>query len=215
MEPEKDIFEEWEDDKSSRSWIKRKIDFIPLWWNHEGKYMHLEFKRGIKNLIHWFPIIWKDRNWDSHYIFEILKYKLESQAKHIMDNDRHTRAKHDAGKMMTCVRLMETVQEGTYSSEYSDYHKTKHWFEPINDGKGTSTWESRVLEENFDNYFKKYPLIYKRVLNGEAVFPLDTSNIDNTEVKQRIAMNIGHINQDRARKLLFKIMESQIEYWWD
>jgi hypothetical protein len=34
-------------------------------------------------------------------------------------------------------------------------------------------------------------------------------------IKQRVAMNIAHINQDRARKLLFNILESQIEGWWD
>jgi hypothetical protein len=28
-------------------------------------------------------------------------------------------------------------------------------------------------------------------------------------------MNIGHINHSRARKLLFKIMEENIEGWWD
>ena len=31
---------------------------------------------SIKNLIKWFPIIWKDRDWDDHYIWEIMKNKL-------------------------------------------------------------------------------------------------------------------------------------------
>ncbi|MFY8065654.1 MAG: hypothetical protein ACOVNM_04075, partial [Flavobacterium sp.] len=98
-----------------------------------------------------------------------------------------------------------------YSGEYSDYHKTKHWFEPVPDKPTLSSWESKLLEENFDDYFKKYPLIYKRVLNGEGPF----SREGREEVKQIIAMNIGHINHDRARKLLFKLMEQNIERWWD
>jgi hypothetical protein len=28
-------------------------------------------------------------------------------------------------------------------------------------------------------------------------------------------MNIAYLNHDRARKLLFKIMEENIEGWWD
>ena len=65
--------------------------------------------------------------------------------------------------------------------------------------------------ENFDDYFKKYPLIYKRVLAGEGPFqPLESG-----DSKVRVAMNIAHINHDRARKLLFKIMEQDIEKWWD
>ena len=33
--------------------------------------------------------------------------------------------------------------------------------------------------------------------------------------KMSVAMNIGHINHIRARKLLFKLMEQNIEKWWD
>jgi hypothetical protein len=106
---------------------------------------------------------------------------------------------------------MGLIQEDFYSSEYSDYHKTKHWFEDIPEQPGVSSWESRLLEENFDDYFKKYPLIYKRVLNGEGVFGREGRKDD----KQIIAMNIGHINHDRAKKLLFKVMEDNIEKWWD
>jgi hypothetical protein len=53
------------------------------------------------------------------------------------------------------------------------------------------------------------------VLNGEGIFSLGASDNVSTDKKQRIAMNIGHINHDRARKLLFKIMEENIERWWD
>ena len=181
MEPEKDIFDEWAEKRDKESWIVRKLRFIPLWWSHEGKYLHLEFKRGVKNLIYWFPIIWKDRNWDSHYIFDIMKHKLTSQSNYIGRRDFHTRAQLDAKRMRLCVKLMGLVQDEFYSSEYSD------------------------------DYFKKYPLIYKRVLNGDGLINREGREDD----KQLIAMSIGYINHDRARKLLFKIMEENIEGWWD
>lgn len=211
MEPEKDIFEQWDEERAKKPWIIRKLRFIPLWWNHEGRYYHKTFKTGIKNLWYWFPVIWKDRNWDSNYIFDIMMHKLKAQSKYIGERDIHTRAKRDAEIMMTCVRLMKLVQEEFYSSEYSDYHKTKHWFEELEDKPGYSSWESKLLEENFDDYFKKYPLIYKKVMNGDGVFKREGREDD----KQIIAMNISHINHDRARKLLFKIMEENIERWWD
>ena len=212
MEPELDMFDQWAEESAKKPWIVRKIKFISLWWYHDGQFLHTNIKRGIKNIWYWLPIVWKDRNWDSHYIFEIMKHKIKAQSKYIGSRDIHTRAKRDSEVMMTCVRLMEKVQDGFYSSEYSDYHKTKSWFEPA-DKEGYHTWESRMLEENFDDYFKKYPLIYKRVLNGEGPFNFDGK--DELEIKQSIGMNIGHINHDRARKLLFKIMEKDIEGWWD
>ena len=211
MEPEKDIFEQWGEERAKKPWIIRKLEFIPLWWNHEGRYLHKEIRTGLKNIWYWLPIIWKDRNWDSHYIFDIMIHKLKAQSKYIGSRGIHLRAERDAEIMMTCVNLMKLIQDDFYSSEYSDYHKTKHWFEDVPGKEGYSSWESKLLEENFDDYFKKYPLIYKRVLNGEGVFGREGRKED----KQVIAMNIGHINHDRARKLLFKLMEENIERWWD
>ena len=182
-----------------------------LWWKFEGRYYHKDLYRGIKNLIKWFPIIWKDRDWDSHYIFRILEHKLTLQSDGISKRDIHVDAQRDAEIMLTCVRLMEKIREDYYQMEYMDYHETKYWFEDIADKPGYSTWESDLQSENFDDYFKKYPLIYKRVLNGEGVFDREGREED----KQIIAMNIAHINHDRARKLLFKIMEKNIEAWWD
>ena len=211
MEPEKDIFEQWQEERESHSWLRKKLDSISLWWEHNGRYLHLNFKRGIKNIWYWFPIIWTDRNWDSSFIFTILSHKLKAQSAYIGGRDIHQNAKRDAEVMMTCVRLIEKVSSEWYSMEYMDYHKTKNWFEPIEDKPGYSTWESKEIYEHFDVYFAKYPLIYKRVMNGEGIFKLEGTDDD----KQRIAMNIAHINHDRARKLLFKLMEQNIERWWD
>ena len=210
MEPEKDIFEQWAEEREARPWLRRKIDHVSMWWNHDGRYLAKEFIRGIKSIRYWLPIIWKDRSQDDSYIFTILSHKLKAQSTYIRGRGIHVSAERDAEVMMTCVRLIEKVQDEWYNMEYMDYHKTKHWFEPVEDKEGYSTWESRELEENFDDYFAKYPRIYKRVLNGEGIFKLD-----GTDDKQRTAMNIAHINHDRARKLLFKIMEQNIEKWWD
>ena len=185
-----------------------------LWWKFEGRYYHKNLYRGIKNLFKWLPVIWKDRDWDHSYIFEIIEHKLKSQAKYIGKYGNHVSAKRDAELMLTCVRLMERIREGYYEGEHSDYHQTKYWFEDIEDKPGYSTLESELQSEDFDDYFKKYPLIHKRVLNGEGVFSIDNRDSEG-ETKQIIAMNIGYINHDRARKLLFKIMEENIETWWD
>jgi len=211
MEPEKDMFEQWAEERETKPWYKKLTNRISSRWEFKYRYFWRDFKTGIKNIIYWLPIIWKDRNWDNHYIYNILQHKLKAQSKYIGDRDHHVTAKRDAEVMMTCVRLIDKVGDEFYSSEYSDYHKDKHWFN-TNEKEGYSTWNSRTLEENFDDYFKKYPLIYKRVLAGEGPFqPISFKQED----KQRIAMNIGHINDKRAQDLLFKIMNENINKWWD
>lgn len=187
------------------------IERISLWWRFDGRHIPSNIMEGIKNIIYWFPIIWKDRNWCQSFIYEVLKHKLKAQANYIETKDRHTRAKQDARRMRLCVSLIQICQDDTYNTEYMDYAETDFWFEDVEDKPGFSTIESKIIWEKYDDYFKKYPLIYKRVMNGEGVFSLDGRDDD----KQVIAMNIGHINQDRAHKLLFKIMEENIQGWWD
>jgi hypothetical protein len=41
----------------------------------------------------------------------------------------------------------------------------------------------------FDDYFKKYPLVYKKVMKGEGPFTLDGR--DEADMKRLIAMNIA------------------------
>jgi hypothetical protein len=184
---------------------------IYLWWEHDGRFYHKYLKEGIKNIIYWLPIIWKDRHWDSHYIFEILKHKLSAQANYIGGRGFHTRAHQDARRMRLCVKLMQKIQDDDYAMEYMDYHKDRIWFTDCEDRPDSSLMNSEQIWEKFDDYFKKYPLIYKRVMNGEGVFKREGREDD----KQIIAMNIAYINQDRAHKLLFKIMEENILKWWD
>jgi ribosomal protein L1 len=57
----------------------------------------------------------------------------------------------------------------------------------------------------------KFEEMIQQLLNGEG--PIKRKGREDD--KQIIAMNIGYINHDRARKLLFKLMEENIEKWWD
>ena len=50
-------------------------------------------------------------------------------------------------------------------------------------------------------------------MKGEGPFTLDGRN--DSEMKKIIAMNISHINQERAFDLLFKILKQDIRGWWD
>lgn len=188
---------------------------ISLWWRFDGRYIHKEFARGIKNLWHWFPVIWKDRDWDGHYIYKIIEAKLKFQAKGIGGRDMHISAKRDAEKMRMVAKLIERQRESFYEMEYMDYHDTEINFIPTDETKKWYTMEDNLRSENLDDYFKKYPRQYNRVVSGEAewtkrfIDPIDKFD------KRKIAMCIANENHDRCRKLIFKILESEIEQWWD
>ena len=186
---------------------------IGAWWRWNGRYMHNDFARGVKNLWRWFPTIWKDRDWDGHYIYELLRKKIEFQAEYIDSRGFHTEAKRDAERMRLVARLIKFQQDETYGMEYMDYETTEIWFEPCKDKPDFSEMKSKTTEEKYDEFFSKYPRQHKRALSGD-LNRFKRSKID-PENKHLLAMEISHGNQERCRKLIFSIMHDHIERWWD
>ena len=186
---------------------------LQRWVKHDLPYLHLEFARGIKNLWRWFPVIWKDRDWDDHYIFEILKTKLKNQAEYIGTREIHTRAKRDSEIMLLCSRLIGKVQEESYSIEYMDYHESRYNWLDSEDFLDSKQLEIEEISENYNDYFSKHKLAVKRVINNPEyqIFKMK----EDDDYKQRLAMNVSHYNHNRARKILFELMSRNIEGWWD
>lgn len=169
-------------------------------WRSYAPYWFINFWDGIKNILRWIPILYKDKDWDDYFIFEILKFKLKNQAEYIGYHDRHVSAKRDAEVMMLCVRLIEKVQDEYYGTEYHDYHESEIIFVDSESHPGMYEMETIEKSERYDEYFKKYPRIAKQFT---------------TEDKGRKAFNIARINEERAHKLLFKVLEQNIRRWWD
>ncbi len=124
-------FRELDDNEKLSYW-----GYLKLWWKHDGRYMHLEFKRGILNLYHWFPIIWKDRDWDYRYIYDLLRFKIDKQSEFIKKRHNHTRALQDASRMKIVTKLMKLVEDEEYSLDHYDYFDSEQWFEEFIDDTG-------------------------------------------------------------------------------
>jgi hypothetical protein len=189
--------------------LKKKI--IDVYYNvrcfivYELQYIPGNIAISIRNLIKWFPVIWKDRDWDHSFIYEILKHKLENQAHYIAKKNRHTSAKRDAELMLLCARLIEMQQEESYEMEFLDYREIEwtddHWI--------------KMVSDNLEDYLAKYPRQYKRLLNGQITKFGHKPKQELIDNKEMASIIIAQENQDRSRKLLFKLLERNIERWWD
>ena len=189
---------------------------VRLWWKYEGKYYHKDFIQGIKNLWKWFPTIWKDRDWDHNFIYALLVKKLEFQADFIGRKGIHVTAEHDANRMRLVANLIIFEQADFYNMEYMDYAEDMALVEFCQDHPEYSTWESETIWENYDDYFAKYPTWYKRanqVIKDQQNlhrFPI-TKRTD----KQLVAMVMGDLRQKKCKDLIFKLMNQNIDMWWD
>ena len=161
--------------------------------------------QGIKNLLYWFPIIWKDRNFDEHFIYEILKHKLKYQSKSILTNNIHTSAERNSKIMNTCISLIDKVQSEFYLYEHLDYFELTSCTEENPSGI-YPLLKMDIKDDRFTLYFNKYKRIFKKQNTATPIAP-----------KQRLyaANKIAEYNHNKAKNLLFKTIKENIDHWWD
>jgi hypothetical protein len=161
------------------------------------------FLIGCKNIIKWTPTLFKDRDWDQYHIYTILQKKIEFQRKEIVYANRSTRVWQDNRDMTIILNLLEKVKDGYYESENTDYYEMKVETIPV-DGTSLKQMKFEVLSERYDEYLNKYKSSVRKVLKEEG-------EID----KETLCMLVATYNQEKARKLLFNMLNEKIEGWWD
>jgi hypothetical protein len=180
---------------------------IYRWFRWEAKHLHRDIAQGFRNLYKWFPIVWKDRDWDDHFIFEALKFKLKNTANYFEEKQRFVGWEDEVKYIRICEKLIKRIQDDYYQTEYMDYVNMEFDLIPISN-TDRFEYKSTVTENNLNKYFALYPKTKKKVLLSDrykTYVPTDTG----------IALAMGVERHLKARKLLFKIMERRIEAWWD
>lgn len=170
------------------------------------KHLHRDIYIGIINLIRWLPIIFKDRDWDHSFMYQIMKYKLETMAKYLKKYSYHVDSNRDVERINTCIRLIQKIQDDFYEMEYHDYYEQNIKSENI-DKTHPNIYELKttVIKNNLKTYFEKYPNDYRRI---------DTSNrkLNDSDISKAFVMATNR--HERANKILFTILERHLQGWW-
>ena len=181
---------------------------IYRWFRWEAKYLPHRFATGCKNLWKWFPVIWKDRDYDHDFIFEILKFKLNNMANRFEQTNLFVDSTKQASKIRTCVRLIQKIQDDDYTSEMHEYWDTKMRIERIKNSTNHSL-EFDDTRNDLHLYLAKYLNDVRRALKSSYL-----KDRENPSIKQ-IAIVVSRLREQRAKSLLFKIMDRNIMSWWD
>ena len=76
------------------------------------KYNMRSFIRGIKNLWRWFPVIWKDRDYDHVFTYDVLIKKLEFQRDFFLSKDASvSNAKDTAKEIQTAIDKLKRTMD--------------------------------------------------------------------------------------------------------
>src|ERR1017187_3424709 len=138
---------------SDSAWDRKSIrKYLPIWIKH--------IYDGIKNTLIWIPIIYKDRHWDSDFIFEILKFKLIQQRKELVNANRHEGVEKINRDITLCLNLIEKILNDYYALEYCKYYKSDYEFVKLlslsPDQPEYSKLKITPIWNKFDEYFAKY-----------------------------------------------------------
>lgn len=178
---------------------ERKTLFGMLHWRIRS------FLTGCKNLIKWTPVIWKDRDWDGNFILKILQKKIEFQREYLVNSNRHIRIDSDNRDMTIVLNLLERVMDDYYQMECTDYWDSEFKFNDVPDKPNVKSLEINVKSERYDEFLSKYPSSVRAVIKEEG----------EQENKKTLCLLVSYYNHNKANKLLFRILQERLGYWWD
>ena len=156
--------------------------------------------RQIKNVIGWIPVVWKQFDFDYQYSLDVFKHQLLKQAKYMESDKAYGVNSHiQAQKIRMVVRLMDKVYDEEYACEYQQKLKDTY-------GEDVMGW---VFYDEFD--LDDY---------GEIVWKFEEDKKYESQ-REEIRENYdkwfkeSQDKQERAHKLLWKLIEFYIRFWWD
>ena len=108
-------------------------------------------KKGIGNLISWFPIVWNDRDWDYYFIYDLLHFKLSRMEKYIRKYGHSVDNKKDADSIKECVIILERLINDDYVAEdWDKIHEKWGDFEFVRREDGRSILECTKVKTEED-----------------------------------------------------------------
>ena len=156
--------------------------------------------RQIKNVISWIPVVWKQFDFDYRYSLEVFKHQLLKQAKFMESDKAYSVNSHiEAQKIRMVVRLMDKVYDEEYACEYQQRLKDKY-------GDDVIDWVLSEISDRSDYSTMEWKF-----------------EVDEKYESQREEIRENHDKwfqesqdkQERAHKLLWKLIEFYIRNWWD
>jgi hypothetical protein len=162
-------------------------------------YPFRRFFRKIKNVFRWLPTIWKDEDYDNHFIVEILIKKLEHTRDFFLSGRTHiTEAKKVAEEIQEAIdRLHMTRDSWEFYEDPAMELIEQKW--------GKTTFEFVPLEDR--------PGFNEMVSKTEKVKTPEDKEQHSQDF--RAAMKTARKEYMKDKKEAYKFIAKHIDGWWD
>ena len=171
-----------------------------VWVNFKDiKYAMKRFFRKIKNVFRWIPTIWKDEDYDGHFIVEILIKKLEHTRDFFLSDRTHiANAEEVAGEIQEAIDRLHMTRDSWEFYEHpameeieKKWGKTTHEFIPVEGSPDLSEVKSKTENVVTDEDKKQHSKDFRETLKDAR--------------KQ----------YQKDKKDAYKFIAKNIDKWWD
>lgn len=172
------------DDLTFKNTFVKKID-----------HTYYNIKRGILNIITWFPVIWNDRDWDHWHLYNILYKKLEMMENLQRNHGCHVDNVKVADQIKVCKLLLKRLIDDNYLENATVNHDKK-W--------GELSMFTREIEGS--DCVSMHTKTTKDLTEKE-------SEIERVE-RHRLYKHSDNM-KEQDLDMLFRIIRKRIQGWWD
>ena len=181
--------------KYSKLPLPKKSAWKKKSWRSFVNWRIKDFIDGVRNIIRWVPVLYKDRDWDDYFITKMLQKKIEHQRKYLVKHNRHREIGRDNFWMTVVLNLIEAEHQDYYGCEHMDYYESEGFLSDI------------LTVDNLDEYINKYPGTKRAVLK-------EYTDRDFSD-RMTLAFYMASHRQKKCRNLLFEILKRKSINWWD
>ncbi len=148
------------------------------------------FFKSVGRVFVWLPIIWKDRDWDYDYLYEVLKKKLQLMSKYEKKYACAEKSEDVAKQMDEVISLIEKQQDGYHDEAFKEFYDIYPDFESdviFNDDPSHKEWST--IEFKYDS--EEQEKLYSKCLH-----------------------KLPKLGED-GKNRLFDLIKENINGWWD
>lgn len=119
---------------------------------------------GIKNIIKWFPVIYKDKQFDHSYLLTILEFKFSLMEDYFRNHGLASTSKKDAKRIQLCKNLCKRINEGYHDNVYMLHDKKWGSIKMLIDEKGHLQFirENSKTPEDFQKESSEFRKLMKK-----------------------------------------------------
>lgn len=151
------------------------------------KETYFNIKYGIQNLIKWFPVIWRDRDWDQTFLLAMLEKKLSNMSDLHKEYGNKANSDETSRQLKRLANLASRISNENYMDEA---FKGKEY----------------LLEKN--------EMVFVDIGNGTSKIEFVGLSHEEREELRRLYNVMDELPVEDIEEL-FDTMKKNIRYWWD